>query len=356
MIADKLQFWGYRLGTIVKSFKVLYTLPPEKVQTFVDSYKIYDYDWADEKKMIEDMGPNYYQTVQQKLVDWYSVLNHLCAIGQVEKMYIPPAMDLSKSIIENQVLLEQRLSRDLGLKKGMKVLDVGCGRGRVASHIARYSGAHVTGMNIDHDQLNSAKRFIAAKGLTEKCHFMYGDLNELPLPFADNSLDAVYHIQVFSLAKDLPKLFKEIQRVLKPGGRFGCLEWIVLEAYDGKNPHHLELMRRIKPLVGAIGEHTIPYYEESMRKGGLKVLTSENASVNGLQSALIDNADKFYNRLKTALSFLIKCKILPKHFQILFDRFTQDGQAFVEADRMRLLTTSHYFIAEKEATAHPKEN
>ena len=58
------------------------------------------------------MGKDYYKEIQKKLIDYYSVLNHLCALGQVEKMYIPPAMDLSVSIMANQVLLEQKMARD----------------------------------------------------------------------------------------------------------------------------------------------------------------------------------------------------------------------------------------------------
>ena len=46
--------------------------------------------------------------LQRKLVDYYGVLNHLCSLGHIEKMYIPPAIDLSKSVLANQALFEQR--------------------------------------------------------------------------------------------------------------------------------------------------------------------------------------------------------------------------------------------------------
>ena len=99
---SKFRFFTYRLSTIFKSFKALCTLPPEKVDAFLSSYNIYNHDWVNEEELIKDMGVDYYKEVQKKLIDYYSVLNHLCAIGQVEKMYIPPAMDLSASIIGNQ--------------------------------------------------------------------------------------------------------------------------------------------------------------------------------------------------------------------------------------------------------------
>lgn len=346
----KMQFWFYRLGTVLKSIKTLYLLPQEKIDAFLNSYNIYDHDWANEAELIEKMGVDYYQKVQRKLVDYYSVLNHLCSIGQVEKMYIPPAIDLSASIIANQSLYEKRMCKDLNIKPKDEVLDIGCGRGRVASHVASFTGAHVTGINIDTTQLESAKRFAAGNSLTNQCQFKHGDLNSLPLPFADSSLDAVYHVQVFTYSKDLSALAKDIYRILKPGGRIACLDWVRLKDYCSENPEHADLMRRIKPLIGAIGTPSIEEYENAFKKAGFTIAISENASIDGLQAPLIENADKFFTRATRTIHFLVKWRLLPKHFKALFDRLTQDGQAFVEADRKRLVTTSYYLVAEKPAS------
>lgn len=344
-LTSKPSFWLYRMTTVLKSFKALYSLPPEKVDAFLKSYENFDHDWVNEEELIKAMGADYYTQVKRKIVDYYSVLNHLCSLGQVEKMYIPPAMDLDKSIIGNQVLFEQRMCRDLKLQAGKEALDIGCGRGRVAAHVASFSGAKVTGMNIDPNQLETGRRYAESQGLA--CQFVQADLNQLPLPFKDKTFDAVYHVQVFSYARDLGKLFKDIYRILKPGGRVSCLDWLRLDAYDVKNPHHVDLMRRIKPLIGAIGTPSIEEYVHAMKQAGFKVLVNENASIDGLQAPLIENADKFFSRITKTINLLVKMKVLPAHFKALFDRLVLDGQAFVEADRMRLVTTSHYFIAEK---------
>ena len=143
-------------------------------------------------------------------------------------MYIPPAIDLSSSIIANQKLFEKLMCQDLGLAPGQKVLDIGCGRGRVVGHMAQLSGAHLIGMNIDPDQLESAQKFAQGHNLSHRCEFLRGDLNQIPYPFPDASFDNIYEIQcIFSLSKDLGKTFKEIHRLLKPGGRFGSLEWAI---------------------------------------------------------------------------------------------------------------------------------
>lgn len=347
-MALKMQFWGYRLATVLKSFKTLYTLPPSKVDAFLNSYTIYDHDWTDEKELKEQFGPDYVHEIQRKLIDYYSVLNHLCAVGQVEKMYIPPAMDLSSSIISNQKLFEKMLCEDLGMKPGNKILDIGCGRGRVASNMAQMSGAHLVGMNIDPDQLESAKQFARGHGLAQRCQFLQQDVNDMPYPFPDASFDHIYEIQcVFTIAKDLEKAFKEIHRLLKPGGKFGCLEWTSLDRYDPNDPHHHELMRRIKPLIGAIGTHSIDQCIDLLRKAGFEIIKNENASIGGLQAPLIENADKFFNRINRLVNMGVSCKLLPDHFKSLFDRLTKDGEAFVQADRLGLVTTSQYIVAKK---------
>jgi sterol 24-C-methyltransferase len=348
-VSSYAQFWMYRLTTVLKSLKTLYTLPPEKVDAFLDSYVIYDHDWADEKRLIEELGLNYQKVMQQKIVDYYSVLNHLCSVGQVEKMYIPPAIDLSKSIITNQKLFEKMMAEDLGLTSSHKVLDLGCGRGRVASHMAQISGAHVTGMNIDQDQLHQARKFAQGNGLTNRVNFVQGDVNQIPYNFPAESFDHAYQIQcLFSLAKDLGKTFKEVHRILKPGGKFGCLDWVSLSAYDSKNPHHADLMKRVKPLIGAIGTHTVDSSTRLLEEAGFEILKNENASIDGLQAPLIQNADKFFTRVTKLIHFCVRYKILPAHFKPLFDRLVKDGEAFVVADKMRLFTTSHYIVARKK--------
>ena len=96
----------YRLSTIAHSFKALYQLSPQQVDDFIKSYEIYDCDWV-QGQAIKDSKNIEYGHVKKSLLNWYGVLNHLCAIGEVEKMYIPPTMDLDKSVINNQILFEQ---------------------------------------------------------------------------------------------------------------------------------------------------------------------------------------------------------------------------------------------------------
>lgn len=155
--------------------------------------------------------------------------------------------------------------QDLQLPAGGRALDIGCGRGRVANHVARVSNASVVGINIDVTQLENARKYARATGMQKQLTFQTWDVNNLPFPFENESLDGVYHVQVFSLSQDLLKLFKEIYRILKPGSRLSCLDWVLLDNYNPNNAEHVDLLRRIKPLIGKQFKHLL-------KSCGLRVL------------------------------------------------------------------------------------
>ncbi|KAH9897409.1 S-adenosyl-L-methionine-dependent methyltransferase [Xylariomycetidae sp. FL2044] len=335
-----------RWKTFTKAFKHIVDLTPKEVDDFMASYEIYNLDWADREEMVAAFGPNYQERVGDCLKAYYSVMNHLCSLGDVEKMYIPPLMDKKASVRDNQLLNEEAIAREVGLKPGMRVLDLGCGRGRVAAHMTSFSGgAQVTGLNIDANQVAQARSFNAECGFANE--FVVHDQNDLPLPFADASFDAFYEIQALSLCRDPAALFREIHRVLKPGARFLLLDWVSLPAYDPEDPEHAELMRRVKPLIGAVGTPTPAGLEAALSDAGFKVTRSDNPSIDGLQAPLIDKVDIYFRSIRRLIHGLVRIRALPPHFTTLIDRLCLDGQAFVAMDNKRLITTTYRIVAEK---------
>lgn len=273
------------------------------------------------------------------------IARSLCAIGDLEKMYIPPALALSESIATNQILYEESIAEELQLPPNARILDLGCGRGRVAAHIARITGARVVGVNIDQDQIANAHAFNTECELMND--FIRADFNDLPLPLPSNHFDGFYQIQAFSLAKDHTKLLQEVYRVLKPGARVSMLDWASLEAYDSQDPEHERLMQKIKPLIGAVGTPTPKSMQDALETAGFRMIRMNNASIDGLQAPLIERVDGFFRTAKRTILGLVRIGILPGHFKTLFERLTQDCDAFVKADRARLITTSYHWLAEK---------
>lgn len=127
----------------------------------------------------------------------------------------------------------------MGLKPGMRVLDVGCGVGGPAREIARFSGAHVTGVNNNQFQVERARKYTAKAGLSDQVDFVKGDFMGLSELFGANSFDAVYAIEATVHAPNFEGIYGEIKKVLKPGGVVSkCLTlgqscFVAEEAYEG---------------------------------------------------------------------------------------------------------------------------
>jgi SAM-dependent methyltransferase len=106
----------------------------------------------------------------------------------------------------------------LALQPGETVLDLGSGAGIdaiLAAHAVGPEG-HVIGIDMTQQMLEVARSNVAAAGL-EQVEFREGRLEELPVD--DGSVDAVTSNCVINLVPDKGAVFREICRVLKPGGR-----------------------------------------------------------------------------------------------------------------------------------------
>jgi arsenite methyltransferase len=110
----------------------------------------------------------------------------------------------------------QRLVERLGLKKGDRVLDVGCGTGRLARWIAERVGSEGGVVGID----PLAERIAIARAHADGISFEIGQAEDLGA-FAPESFDAVCMSAVFHWVTDKPKALAEVRRVLRPGGRLG---------------------------------------------------------------------------------------------------------------------------------------
>jgi len=139
---------------------------------------------------------------------------------------------------------ERELGDWLGLSPGQKVLELGCGVGGPARHVAWDFGVEVTGVTIVPYQVERARELTAAAGLADQCRFVVGDFNRLE--HRSGSFDAVYTIEACCHAEDRRRPFGEAFRVLRPGGRFAGYDWCLLPGFDGENPEHLRLKEGIE--------------------------------------------------------------------------------------------------------------
>lgn len=114
---------------------------------------------------------------------------------------------------------------------GRAVLDIGCGSGGIALHLARaHHAAHVTGFDVEEPVIAHARRAAEASGLSDRVTFVQAPPG--PLPFPDASFDVVFSKDALLHVPDKDALFAEIFRVLKPGGAFAASNWMI--GHDGE--------------------------------------------------------------------------------------------------------------------------
>jgi ubiquinone/menaquinone biosynthesis C-methylase UbiE len=117
----------------------------------------------------------------------------------------------------------EALVKELGITKGMKVLDLGCGDGTTAIPEAKL-GADVLGVDIANNLVEAGKKRAAEHGLAN-CKFQEGDASNLH-ELKDHTFDLV--VSIFG-AMFAPKPFdvaKEMVRVTRPGGRIIMGNWL----------------------------------------------------------------------------------------------------------------------------------
>ena len=138
--------------------------------------------------------------------------------------------------------------------------------------------------------------------------------------------------------------------MLKPGAKLSFLDWVQLPDYNETDAYHLELLKKVKPLLGAVWTPKVSDFTGPLQEEGFHILSSQEASITGGQYALIEKARSFFEATGMLLRALAKLHLIPRHFVTLFDRLTQDGEAFMESDRLGLFTTSWQIVAQKPPT------
>lgn len=135
------------------------------------------------------------------------------------------------------------------LKPGEVVLDLGSGGGFDVFIAGRKVGAtgRAIGVDMTPDMLAKARRNIAGyreqTGL-DNVEFRFGEIEHLPV--ADNSVDAIISNCVINLSPDKPQVWREMARVLKPGGRVAVSDIALVK------PLPPEISKMVEALIGCV--------------------------------------------------------------------------------------------------------
>lgn len=118
----------------------------------------------------------------------------------------------------------KRAARYLALATGETGLDLGAGTADLSITVIRQSGpnTHMIGMDITPEMLEEGRKKIARLGLQDRIELRIGDAEHIDL--SDNSVDGCCSAFTVRNLTDIKQGFREMLRVVRPGGRVVCLE------------------------------------------------------------------------------------------------------------------------------------
>jgi len=154
---------------------------------------------------------------------------------------------LGDSFHPGGLALTERLGTLLKLGPEDHVLDVACGRGASAIHLARTFGCRVTGVDYSPENIERGREAARDSGLGDQVVFLHGDAEHLDLPSA--AFDALICECALCTFPDKQSAVSEFRRVLRPGGRAGVSD----VTRDGPLPPELDtLLARVACIADAL--------------------------------------------------------------------------------------------------------
>ncbi len=229
-------------------------------------------EWFGEKQVSPEEKTNKVIDVFDSVADSYDIMNDLMS-GGMHRMW------------------KDRLIRMIRPKAEQSFLDVAGGTGDIAFRIKRKTSkdTNITVCDLNEEMLRVGRDRAIDRGWVNGFEWTTGNAEALPFP--DNHFD-VYTI-AFGLRNvtHIDTALKEAVRVLKPGGRFFCLEFshvthpIMAKAYDF---HSFNIIPKIGKLV-AQDEDSYQYLVESIRKMPKQQELCDRMEESGMEKPIYTN-------------------------------------------------------------------
>ncbi|AOR29003.1 methyltransferase [Formosa sp. Hel1_33_131] len=189
------------------------------------------------------------------------------------------------------------------VKKNNKVLELGCGKGFNSKILAeKHNFSKFYGIDISETQLNYAKK---KEKQFDNLNFNYGSFQDIP--FNDNSFDIVFAVETLCHSENIEILMKEVNRILKKGGKFIIYDAFRVTDIEGKSHLMKESVSLCEKALAVNKFHKISYWIEVSKIKGFEINTNEDKSL-----AIMPNLKRLYKGSKKYLKnkFLAKMILL----------------------------------------------
>jgi len=229
-------------------------------------------------RMLHLLRPNSLETSRRNISDHYDLGNDFY------KLFLDPTMTYSSALFEDsraelplypavqqrrptleeaQIAKYDRLCRQLRLKSGEHILEIGSGWGGFSLHAAKNCGVHITTVTISEEQFKYARELFKKENLADKIEIKLMDYRLLTGQF-----DKIVSIEMLEAVGDayLETYFAKCHEVLKPGGLL-ALQMITCpdSRYDSLRKNVDWIQKHIFPGSLLLSVHRV---NEALRKTG----------------------------------------------------------------------------------------
>ncbi len=156
------------------------------------------------REVAEDDKESLVRDVFDSVASKYDLMNDLMSMG-IHRLWKNTMLDMLRP------------------KAGMTLVDVGGGTGDIAFRFLDRGGSSVKVIDINNEMLTHGRRRAIDQGRLEGLDWINGDAEKLPIE--DGSVDAYSTAFCIRNVTHIDRALDEAARVLKPGGRFMCLEF-----------------------------------------------------------------------------------------------------------------------------------
>ena len=170
-----------------------------------------------------------------------------------------------------------RLAELVGFAGTERVLDVGSGLGGPSRYLAWKYECRVSGVDLTAEFVQVADMLTKLTGLVGKVDYQQG--NALDLPFEGETFDVVWSQNAAMNIADRNRLYREMRRVLKPGGKIALQE---VAAGPGGPPHYPVQWARAPGISFLVSQAAT---RSTLEAAGFRVVTWQDTTQPALQSA-----------------------------------------------------------------------
>ena len=291
---------------------------------------------------------------------FYDLITDFYEFGWGHSFHFAPGKE-GASFEESIAGHQHFLAESMGLKPGMRVLDIGCGVGGPQRAIASKFGCEIVGLNINEYQLGKCAEYNRRAGLDDLCGVLHGDF--MAIPAEDGSFDAAYQIEAIPHAPDKTAVYTEVLRVLRPGGVFAGYDWCVTPQFDGGSPQHRELKERIEYSNAAPELAAFTDVTEGLQAAGFEHIEARDRAPdadpqtpwyrplegNGLTLRGLPRTALGRRITSAALRLLERMRMVPKGSLAIQDVLNMAADSLVAAGRLGIVTPMYFHKARKPA-------